>query len=622
MGAEIRVNSYQDNWQREPDILAMADGGYLVVWESFFNNYDDGPVLTYIAAQRYTVQGTKLGGETVLHGVDGANSSTPRVTALADGGFVLVWAYDDYDPILTWQTHVYAQVYNADGTSRSAVLQVDTVPANDAVLPEAVAHGDGSFSVVFGVDRSTTLFDQVYRQHFTANGEKVGGNQLVNTAVGEFDQIYVRSVTLTNGTSISIWNSEASFAIPGSDLDSNEIRGTIFKADGTVLRGDFSLDWNIGTVGGHSGGGYDVAALQSGGFVVTHLAYDHDLGLDRPDKPYYIVMRFYDASGGAVSTHKLVFGSSDLANLSRVVQLENGQILVVWTQDPMQAQVSDDVYGRMFSETGAAMGGVFEISVDGGSYDEQGAPEVIALVGGGFAVSYTSESVDLDDTGIALRVYGRGTGANDTLTVDETGGMAGWAGNDRLTGDARHNLLTGGTGDDLLWGLDANDTLRGESGNDGLSGGSGDDLLTAGSGADRAFGGTGNDRLTGDSGDDSLTGDGGRDTLSGGSGADQFVFNTSRLTSHSDIITDCNSLDRIVLENAIYTALPTVGALTASAFKVLANGAEIDANDRVIYSPSTGNLYYDADGSGAASRSLIAVLENHFALGYSQILVI
>lgn len=164
-------------------------------------------------------------------------------------------------------------------------MRVDTVASNDAVLPEAIAHANGSFSVVFGVDRSTSLFDQIYRQQFTAAGAKIGGNQLVNTNEGEFEQIYVRSTSLTDGTSLALWNSEGSFEIPGSSLDSNELRGTLYRADGTVLRGDFSLGWNIGTVGQNNGFGYDVAALQTGGFVVTHLGYDHDLALIRRIAP-------------------------------------------------------------------------------------------------------------------------------------------------------------------------------------------------------------------------------------------------------------------------------------------------------------------------------------------------
>jgi hypothetical protein len=34
-----------------------------------------------------------------------------------------------------------------------------------------------------------------------------------------------------------------------------------------------------------------------------------------------------------------------------------------------------------------------------------------------------------------------------------------------------------------------------------------------------------------------------------------------------------------------------------------------DANDRVVYNTTNGNLYYDADGSGAGAAQLIATLQ-------------
>lgn len=609
MGSEIRVNSYQSNWQLDPDILAMPDGGFLVVWESYFNNYNDGPVTTYIAGQRFNAAGQAVGGEIVMDAVNGARSSDVRLTLLADGGFVMVWTFDNYDAILSTKTKVYTQVFNADGSVRSAAQRVDTVASNNAVLPEAIAHADGSFSVVFGVTRSTALFDEIYRQQFTAAGVKIGGNQLVNSNVGEFDQLYVRSTSLTNGTSVTVWNSEGSFEIPGSDLDSNEIRATLYRADGTVLRADFSLGWNIGTVGLNNGAGYDVAALQSGGFVVTHLGYDHDLGLDTPDRSYYTLMRFFDASGNATGPIRQAFSSDDLPNLTRVVQLQTGQILVVWTQDPMQNQIADDVYGRLFTATGTALSGVFEISVDGGSYDEQGSPEVAALRGGGFAVTYTSESIDADDEGIALRIFGRGTAGNDVLSVDMTGQMAGLGGADRLTGNAGRNFLDGGTGDDLLWGLGGHDTLAGQSGHDRISGSDGNDLIQGGTGNDRGFGGAGNDTLEGGSGADTLAGGLGRDILSGGSGADDFLFAERALAANTDTITAFSSIDRIVLENAVFVGLAE-GALAGSAFKALRPGAVVDSNDRLIYEQSSGRLFYDPDGSGAGGRGVVAVLLN------------
>jgi Ca2+-binding RTX toxin-like protein len=586
MGAEFRVNTYQSNWQREPDVIAFADGSFLVVWESYYNNYDDGIVTTYVAGQRFNAAGAKVGGEIVFDAVDGANSSSVRATKLTDGGFVLTWTYDDYDAIFSLKTKVYVQAFNADGTARFNAVRVDTVASNDAVLPEAIATAGGGFIVQFGVSRSTTLFDQIYRQQFDAAGAAVGGNTLVNGVVGEFDQIYVRSATAASGLTLTIWNSEGSFVIPGSDLDSNEIRGTLYRADGTVLRTDFSLCSNIGTVGLHNGSGYDVAALASGGFVVSHLEYDHGLGLDTPGTPYYMVMRFFDAAGNAVGGPKTIYASNDLSNGTRITQLETGQLLVVWSQDPLQAQISDDVYGRVFSATGVALTGVFEISNDyGDSFAEQDQPEVAALAGGGFVVTYQSEAVDNDDEGIGGRIFGRGTSGNDVLTVDQSGTMAGLNGHDILTGTNSHNGLYGGAGNDTLQGNAGRDTMQGGIGNDVLRGGTAQDLLT------------------------------------GGHGSDHFVFGEVPGLAHHDRITDFSTADSILLTSGVFAA-GAVGVLATDAYKLLGGTAVVDASDRILYDRATGSLYYDPDGSGAAARQLFAVLENRPAITVADFILI
>ena len=596
MGGEFRVNSYQNNWQRNAHITTFADGGFLVVWDSYFNNYDDGPSLTYIAAQRYDANGQRVGGEQIIDAINGASSSNPRVTTLTDGGYAIAYEFDNYDDILTLRTEIYVNIYNADGSLRAAAIRVDTVPANNAVLPEVYATANGGFEVVFGVTRSTALFDQIYSQQFTASGARVGGNTLVNSNVGEFDQIYARSATLTNGSTITIWNSEGSFPTAG-DLDSNEVRGTITNAAGTVLRADFSLSQNYGTVGGGSGAGYDVAALRNGGFVISHMNYDFDLGIDTPEASYYTIFQFFNAAGNATSRKFIAFASDDLPRASRITQLETGEIVVIWSQDPLpqQNQISDDIYGRVFSADGRALTGVFEISVDGGSYDEQSDPEIAALAGGGFVVTYTSESVDADHEGVAGRIFGRGTSGHDRLSVDASGMMAGLAGNDTLLGDGRSNGLTGG------------------SGNDTLSGGAGNDRLT---------GGIGRDTLNGGAGDDTLNGGADRDILIGGPGADRFVFTTPAAPGAADTITAFGGNDLILLDNAVFPTLGPAGALAPALFKTVGAGGAVDASDRVVYDIRTGQLFHDSNGSAAGGRVLIAVLENRPALTAADILVI
>jgi len=47
-----------------------------------------------------------------------------------------------------------------------------------------------------------------------------------------------------------------------------------------------------------------------------------------------------------------------------------------------------------------------------------------------------------------------------------------------------------------------------------------------------------------------------------------------------------------------------------------------DATDRVIYNTSTGQLYYDADGSGAGAAQLLATLQGAPGVSATDISVI
>ncbi|MGL6209145.1 MAG: hypothetical protein ACRC14_04870, partial [Paracoccaceae bacterium] len=435
MPGEFRVNGYQNNWQFNANIATFADGSFMVVWDSYLNNYDDTGSATYISSQRYDASGRPVGLETVIFGAFGTSSETPAITVLSDGGYVVAWEYDDYDDILSLDTEIWAKVYNADGTVRADPFRVDTVASNNAVLPSIAARGDGGFTVFFGADRSTGNFDEVYSRNYTANGVALGNNALLNTNVGDFEQILVRSATLTNGTVISLWNSEASFPTNG-DLDSNELRGSLISATGQVIRGDFSMGSNIGTVASDSGYGYDVCALANGGYVVSQREWSFKYLDDLNADGIHVLMQFYDAAGNATSQRIAITNTDEPVYITRIAELDSGDIVVVWEQYPeTPGEIGEDIYGRVFTSTGVALTGVFEIGQDRDAYDSQVNPELRALAGGGFVVVYESDTIDNDNEGIAGRIMGRGTDGNDRLTVDASGSMAGLKGNDVLTGN-------------------------------------------------------------------------------------------------------------------------------------------------------------------------------------------
>ena len=247
------------------------------------------------------------------------------------------------------------------------------------------------------------------------------------------------------------------------------------------------------------------------------------------------------------------------------------------------------------------------------------------------------------------------------------------SGNDVVTGNAANNRILGNTGNDILVGNAGNDTLSGGSGNDRIDGGAGIDRAyfngaaaatvnlnlvgaqATGYGSDTLLGienltsGTGNDRLTGNAsansfssgaGNDILVGNGGNDTLSGGSGndflnggagndrlvggigADAFVFNSAIGVGNVDRIGDFSVInDTMRLENAIFTGLAN-GMLAASAFVSTAAGVAADALDRIIYNPTNGNLFFDADGTGAGAQVQFAVVNPGLALANADFLVI
>lgn len=63
-----------------------------------------------------------------------------------------------------------------------------------------------------------------------------------------------------------------------------------------------------------------------------------------------------------------------------------------------------------------------------------------------------------------------------------------------------------------------------------------------------------------------------------------------------------------------FPALGTNPTVTDAQFKEISAGGAVDASDRILYDLTTGELFYDSDGSGAVLAFKIAVLSNHAVL--------
>ncbi|KQT45622.1 hypothetical protein ASG52_15880 [Methylobacterium sp. Leaf456] len=225
----------------------------------------------------------------------------------------------------------------------------------------------------------------------------------------------------------------------------------------------------------------------------------------------------------------------------------------------------------------------------------------------------------------------------------------------------KQNLnLTGNEFGQALIGNDGNNTLDGRGGADVMTGARGNDTYSVDSSADRVVEGVGGgiDRvvslshyrlaagqeietlqlsastsaekfnlignefgqsLIGNAGANSLEGKGGNDVLTGGNGADTFIFASALGAGNVDRITDFSAVDTIRLSKSFFAAIAP-GQLKANELKDIAK-AKVDADDHVLYDSRTGDLFYDADGSGKAAAVKFAVLDNKAAITHADFLI-
>ncbi|MGZ8360988.1 MAG: calcium-binding protein, partial [Allosphingosinicella sp.] len=241
--------------------------------------------------------------------------------------------------------------------------------------------------------------------------------------------------------------------------------------------------------------------------------------------------------------------------------------------------------------------------------------------GSDFAYTNVSYTLAAGQSVEYLSVIGFAT----TFAIDLTGNEI----TNSLYGNAGTNVLDGGGGDDTMVGFAGDDTYFIDDAGDVIveNGGEGSDFaytnvsytLAAGQsveylavidfGTTTAIDLTGNEftnTLYGNAGDNVLDGKGGGDTLLGQGGADTFAFTTALGGGNVDAVVDfAVGVDRIALDDAVFTGLAP-GALPAGAFR--SGAAAQDADDRIIYDPATGALFFDADGNGGGAAIQFATL--------------
>ncbi len=542
----------------------------------------------------------------------------PEIAALQDGGFVVVWA-GAATPGVTNGDGGYSvsfQIFDADRASVSAVLPAGVDQTGQLAEPLVAATDDGGFVIAWMQGPAFGMPETLRAQRFDAEGAAVGAQVEIASMSGDDRAGLVGLVGLADGRAAIIWGDSPIDA-------ANATRATILDDAGAVaVDGVALLDSNIHADNENLGfatadGGFGFLATTGFPRVVDLLLFDaagqpagttrlgesgenesgvmaaglHDGRIVAVTGRYEggaqaLTVHMLDAEGAALSETPLptnavgvqaveitptaddgfllvlnAFGSGDATDIEAVKFDASGTIEgrfdIARTetgaqQDPDGALLAngDVVFAWRHAESGFSAPEIRIQAFDPSGLTAGNAPTDIVLSGDPIEPGVAGQTIgtlsavdaDADEThsfaladpylssyfeieGDVLR-FSAGVEPTEVYPYDQV--------EIRVT-DAQFNIyeevveipfvsVDPGPEGVTRVGTKKNDKLKGKGGDDLLKGKGGKDTLLGKGGDDDLQGGGGRDLLKGQGGDDRLDGAKGRDKLIGGGGADVFVL--------------------------------------------------------------------------------------------------
>jgi hypothetical protein len=262
--AEFLVNTTTAGPQQASNVTALAGGRFVVTWSD--NSQSGGDTsFSAVRARIFNANGTVAVPEFLVNTTTTSGQNQSSVATLADGRFVVTWNDNSGTGGDTSGTAVRGRIFNANGTQSVPEFLVNTTTAGTQFDSSVTALADGRFVVTWsdlslsGGDASGSA---VRAQVFAANGNKSGGEFLVNTTTGNAQSdSYVTA--LPDGRFVVTWTDDS---VSGSDASLSAIRSQIF--DPIQYNGGAAVDTVIGgnfadTING--GGGNDILGGGGGG---------------------------------------------------------------------------------------------------------------------------------------------------------------------------------------------------------------------------------------------------------------------------------------------------------------------------------------------------------------------
>ena len=527
--------------------FGLNGSGQITITDTNAGNGDEGTDTLIGVEQASFTDGNvtlKLLREVRVNSYTTSLQTDPSVAALSGGGYVVTWMSDGQDGS---NDGIYSQRFAADGTALGSEVRVNTNTTDYQNYASVAALSGGGYVVTWMSFQDGGSYG-IYSQRYAADGTTLGSEVRVNTYIPSL-QSHPSVTALSGGGYVVTWMSD------GQDGSSYGIYSQRFAADGTALGSEVRV--NSYTTNNQY---YpSVAGLSGGGYVVTWMSDGQD------GSGWGIYSQRYAADGTTLGSEvRANTFTSNNQSFPSVTALSGGGYVVTW-----QSSDGSDwgIYSQRFAADGSALGS--EVRVNTYTSLGQVGPSVAALSGGGYVVTWMSDSQDSSGWGIYSQRFaadgsalGSEVRVNITTLSDQSypsvaalsggGYVVTWQSVDQdgsgyniysqqfdPAGNPVSAKLNGDNG--------ANPIVWQNSGNVWLVGGLGNDTLTGSTGNDFLDGGTGVDTLAGDAGDDTYLIDNSSDVINDTSGSD-----TAQASASFNLATQASAADNLTLTGSAH----------------------------------------------------------------------
>jgi serralysin len=558
---------------------ASASGGYALAWRQGV------PGDSQIYFTTFDPQGNEINApiDITQNVTSDTGFSAPRMTALSDGDYALVWDSQTDATIGTFLPKVWTAIYDGNGNQVVAPEIVDQIVG----LPTIASLGRSEYAVAWeGSD------GKIYTTVYDAQGHQAFAPLEVSHEAGQAPQI----VALSNGDYAVAWvNATGGISTAVVGPQGHELAGPVVVADAT--NGDASFSQREPAL----------TALANGEYVITWMSPSTD-----PLNPLELssaIYQFSDNTGSVVDITYVGTGESTL-DLSNIVDVggnvtisDNLQLDSVNLGNVVNVGGNVTINGNLQVDS-LNLGNVVNV---GGNVTINGNLQLdsvnlgnVVNVGGSVTVSGDLSATDvnmasLDTVGGNVTIESGADAALDASALGPGGGTVRLIGDNLTTtielGSLDHlsGLLTITSADGVLLTSHAGLAVL------NITGTAHDDILIGSATAKNIIdGGLGNDALTGGAADDSFI----------------FDFSISQHTEDRDVTHTVHHHDFVSLANVrsivIDGAVYSKPALTASitAWKAWDNALIAYANKQPDNNGGDDFMSFTNSNPGNASKTV------------------